>query len=78
VVKVKSSAAVLADVPYPKNTGCPLLSITVSPDRTRTSTWPALWAGVVTTIRVSDTMVNVVASVVPNRTCSRPAAPEKF
>ncbi len=76
--KVNLSAVPVADVPYPKNTWALFVSVRVDPDWTRTSTVPAAWAGAVTSSCVSETIWTELASTVPNRTWSWPAAPVKF
>ena len=76
--KVNRTAGVTADVPYPKKTDRPRVSVRAVPDYTRTSTVPTGWAGATATARVSDRTVTAVASTPPKRTCNSPAAPEKF
>src|SRR5262245_35464556 len=76
--KLNRSAADVAEVPYPKKTGLPLVSVFVVPDWTRTSTVPAAWAGAAATTWVSERIVTEVDSAIPKSTCSWPAAPEKL
>ena len=76
--KVNWSAATTGDVPYPKNTELPSVSVRIDPDWTRTSTVPAAWAGATATSCVSDSDRDRRRLDVAEQDVECPAAPQKF